>query len=125
VKDKEAESPTSAGGSGRRRILSKQTIQQNEVYRQLQGNELTFQTMLADSTPASPGSSIGSRRRATACTRCATRFKIDNMKQDADQKEYAFDLYCESRRGAHHRAMKNQSMVAVSIVEHAIPPLDP
>ena len=109
------------------RVLSKQTIQQNEVFRQLQGNDLTFQTMLADLHAREPGL-VGrlQKTRDRLHSLRDMRFKIENMKQDADQKEYAFDLYWRKQEEARTtEAMKNQSMVAVSIVEHAIPPLDP
>ena len=54
------------------------------------------------------------------------RFTIMNLKMDADAKAYAFDLYRKKEKDAGiQEAMQNQSMVNVSVVEHAMPPLEP
>lgn len=54
------------------------------------------------------------------------RFVVVNLKQDADQKSYAFDLYRKKSEEARiQEAMKNQSMVNVSVVEHASAPPKP
>jgi uncharacterized protein involved in exopolysaccharide biosynthesis len=54
------------------------------------------------------------------------RYTIDNLKQEADQKQYSYDLYWKKQEEARvTEAMRDQSMVNVSVVDRAIPPLEP
>jgi uncharacterized protein involved in exopolysaccharide biosynthesis len=54
------------------------------------------------------------------------RFTVTNLKTDAEQRAYAYDLYRKRREEARiQEEMTNTSMVNVSVVEHATPPLEP
>ncbi len=109
------------------RILNKQTLQENEVWRDLNRNSLALEVMLADARAREP--QLAERLenvRAHLHDLRDKRFMVTNLKLDADERAYAYDLYRKKEQEARiTEAMKNQSEVAVSVVERAYPPLDP
>jgi len=129
VKDKEEEIARlkQRAKEERDRILQKETMQSNENYRELIRNATSLEVMLVDMKAREPG--MASRLDVTQ-KRLAElrdkRFVIADLKQDADAAMYSFDMYRKKREEARlTEAMKDQSMVNVSIVERATPPIDP
>ena len=54
------------------------------------------------------------------------RLTIANLKADADEKAFAYDLYRKRNDQAQiQEAMTDQSMVNVAVVQHATPPIEP
>ncbi|MFN8545942.1 MAG: Wzz/FepE/Etk N-terminal domain-containing protein [Candidatus Binatia bacterium] len=109
------------------RVLHKQTLQENEIYRELQRNANTLEVAIADLRAREPSLV---RRFEEAKKRLrdlrGQRFVVGNLKQEADQRGYAFDLYYRKREEARlAELMKNQSLVNVSVVERASTPLQP
>jgi uncharacterized protein involved in exopolysaccharide biosynthesis len=109
------------------RILNRQTLRHNELYSEIQRNQLSLQTLLADALAREPSLVDRldfSRKRLDDLS--SMRFTLDNLKQDAEQKQYSFDLYWKKQEEARiTEAMTDQSMVNVSVVDRAIPPLEP
>lgn len=108
-------------------ILGKETVRTNELHTELQRNLMALETLYADAKAREPA-----MRRRLALTQKRLhklrdrRFVIANLQQVADQKKYAFDLYWKKNEEARiTEAMTDQSMVNVSVVEHANPPLEP
>jgi uncharacterized protein involved in exopolysaccharide biosynthesis len=109
------------------RILAKQTVRTNELHTELQRNVFSIEAMLADAKARRPALQ---RRLKTTQKRLRRlrdlRFTIANLQQQADQKKYAFDLYWKKHEEARVvEAMAGQSMVSVSVVQHATAPLEP
>lgn len=126
-KDEEIERIKERIKSEKERVLSGETLRANELRNELQRNLFTLEVLVKDLEGREPGMR---RRLADARKRLRElgdmRFTIFNLKQDADQKAAAFELYRRRREEARiQEAMKNQSMVNVSVVEHATPPLEP
>lgn len=126
-KDAEIASIKKRIGEERVQILGKQTIQRNELHRELERNQKTLQVLLADlHERAEP---LRARLEATKVRLGELRdkrFAVHNLKQMADEKAYAFDLYFKKQEEARiTEAMKDHNMVNVSVVERATPPLDP
>ncbi len=111
----------------RDRILNKQTMRQNELYAELQRNQLSLATLLADAQAREP--SLAARLEATKQRLTDLRdkqFTIANLQQEADQKKYAFDTYFKKQEEARiTEEMKDQSVVNVSVVDRAEPPTVP
>jgi uncharacterized protein involved in exopolysaccharide biosynthesis len=109
------------------RILGKQTVRTNDLYVELQRNLFSLEQLLSDAKAREPAM----RRRLKNTQKRLRklrdrRFVIANLEQEAEQKKYAFDLYYKKHEEARiTEAMTNQSMVNVSVVEHANPPLEP
>lgn len=109
------------------RILGKQTVRTNDLYVELQRNLFSLEQLLSDAKAREPAMR---RRLKTTQKRLRKlrdrRFVIANLEQEAEQKKYAFDLYYKKHEEARiTEAMTNQSMVNVSVVEHANAPLEP
>jgi polysaccharide biosynthesis transport protein len=109
------------------RILAKQTVRTNELHTELQRNVFSIEAMLTDAKARRPALQ---RRLKTTQKRLRRlrdlRFTIANLQQQADQKKYAFDLYWKKHEEARAvEAMAGQSMVSVSVVQHATAPLEP
>src|SRR5262249_50043199 len=52
------------------------------------------------------------------------RFVLDNLKQEAEQRQYSYDLYWKKQEEARiTEAMRDESMVNVSVVDRAVPPI--
>lgn len=109
------------------RVLSKQTVQRNPLRDDLTKTSLALKTLQEDLSARLPGlENRLERTRARVNDLRDKRFVVANLKQDADEAAYAFDLY--RKKGEEARiteAMKNQSLVNISIVERAVAPLDP
>jgi uncharacterized protein involved in exopolysaccharide biosynthesis len=109
------------------RILGKQTVRSNDLYVELQRNLFSLEQLLSDARAREPAM----RRRLKSTQKRLRklrdrRFVIANMEQEAEQKKYAFDLYYKKHEEARiTEAMTDQSMVNVSVVEYANPPLEP
>jgi uncharacterized protein involved in exopolysaccharide biosynthesis len=108
-------------------VLGKHTIRQNDLHRELQRNLFTIQTLLVDARARVPSrvkalDDVHTRLRELR----EKRFVIHNLEQEVAQKQYAYDLYWKKREEARiSEAMTDQSMVNVSVVEHAQPPRVP
>jgi uncharacterized protein involved in exopolysaccharide biosynthesis len=108
-------------------ILNKQTMRKNELHTELERNIYSIEAMLVDAKARKPA--LWRRLKLTQKRLKKLRdwrFVIANLQQTVDQKKYAFDLYWKKHEEARAvEAMTGQSMVSVSIVDHATPPLDP
>jgi uncharacterized protein involved in exopolysaccharide biosynthesis len=109
------------------KILNKQTVRHSELYDELLRISYAHEVTLADLRAREPG--IGERLKS-ASKRLRElrdqRFIVANLKQDSEDKTYAYELYRKKRQeAAVQEAMTNQSMVNVSVVEHATPPIEP
>ncbi len=109
------------------RVLGKQTLRHNDLHSELQRTLYSLQSLLSDvraREPALRARLAASRKRLRRLR--DRRFVIQNLRQDLEQKQYAFDLYWKKHEEARiTEAMTNQSVVNVSVVEHAAPPLRP
>src|SRR5262249_7268541 len=109
------------------RQLSAETIRHNDIHSDLERNLLTLEVHLEDLRVREPG--LAARAAITRKQLESLRnekFRITNLKQDADLKSYAFELYKKKEEEARiSEAMKNQAMVNVSVVDWATPPLEP
>ncbi len=109
------------------RPLTDVTHEHNVLRSELQKNGYTLETLLSDLRAREPGL----RQRLDETARHLRqlrdrRYTVANMKADADEKAYAYDLYRKKQEEARiQEAMTFQSMVSVSVVDHAVPPLDP
>src|SRR5262249_61151803 len=93
------------------RILNKQTLQENEAYRDIERTANTHEVALADLRAREPGLTqrLDETQKRLRDLR-DRRFVINNLKQDADQKAYAFDLYYRKREQARlEQSMKEHS----------------
>lgn len=109
------------------RILNKQTLQRNDLHRELERNADTLKVLLADlRSRTDPYTQRLTETRKHLQDLRDKRFVINNLKQLADEKTYAFDLYFKKQEESRiAEAMKDQSMVNVTVVERAAPPNDP
>jgi uncharacterized protein involved in exopolysaccharide biosynthesis len=126
-KDQEIAAIKQRIGQEKSRILNKQTLQRNDLHRELERNQKTLQVLIADLTER-----IEPLRERLEASRQHLhelrdkRFVVNNLKQMADEKTYAFDLYFKKQEEARiAEAMKDHSMVNVTVVERATKPLDP
>ncbi len=109
------------------RILAKQTVRTNELHTELQRNVFSLEALLADAKARKPGLQRRLKITQKRLRRLRDmRFTVANLQQEADQKKYAFDLYWKKHEEARAvEAMAEQSMVSLSVVQHATAPLDP
>jgi uncharacterized protein involved in exopolysaccharide biosynthesis len=117
----------SRAASEKDRILNKETIRANELYAELQRNRMSLQTLLADTQAREPA--LASRLEASRQRLMDLRdkqFSVANLMQEADQKKYAYDTYFKKQEEARiTEAMTDQSVVNVSVLDRAVPPLEP
>jgi len=109
------------------RVPATSSLRHNDLWEQLQKNGLTLEVLIADLHARYPGlrRRLGESRKRLRDLR-DKRFIIANLKQEADQKSFAYDLYRKKEKeAAIFEAMQNQSMVSISVVEYAMPPLEP
>jgi len=108
------------------RLLSKQTVRKNELYTELQRNVFSIEALLADAKARKPAMVRRLKITQKRLRRMRDqRFTIANLQQEADQKKYAFDLYWKKNEESRVvEAMAEQSMVSISVVQKATPPLD-
>ena len=114
-------------GTEQDRILNKQTVRQNDLHAELQRNRMSLQTLLADSQAREPSMAarLDSSRQRLADLR-DKQFTVANLQQEADQKKYAFDTYFKKQEEARiTEAMTDQSVVNVSVLDRAMPPIEP
>jgi uncharacterized protein involved in exopolysaccharide biosynthesis len=114
-------------GSQQTQILGKHTVRRNELHLELQRRRSSLVTALADARSREPGRvaavEAGQRRLADLRDR---RYLIKAMQRELEQKQYAHDLYFKrGMEAAASEANPDLSMVSVSVVEHAQPPLEP
>lgn len=109
------------------RILAKQTVRTNELHTELQRNVFSIEALMADAKARKPGLQRRLKVTQKRLRRLRDlRFTVANLQQEADQKKYAFDLYWKKHEEARAvEAMAEQSMVSVSVVQHATAPLEP
>jgi uncharacterized protein involved in exopolysaccharide biosynthesis len=126
-KEEEIERLTERMKWEKERVLSNETVRTNDLRNELQRLVFAHEVLLSDLQAREPGL----RRRLSGMRKRLRelrdlRFTIVNLKQDAEQKAGAYELYRRRQEEARiQEAMKNQSMVNVSVVEHATPPLEP
>jgi uncharacterized protein involved in exopolysaccharide biosynthesis len=111
----------------RERVLSKTTIRHNDLYDELVRNRMSLQTLLADATAREPALADRLEVSRTRLLELRNRrFQLDNLRKEAEQKQYSYDLYWKKQEEARvTEAMRDQSMVNVSVVDRAMPPLEP
>jgi len=109
------------------RPLTDTTKRHNDLRSELQKNAFTLETLLSDLHAREPGLHQRVNRTAKRLRQLRDRrYTVANLKADADEKAYAYDLYRKKQEEARiEEAMTFQSMVSVSVVDHAVPPLDP
>jgi uncharacterized protein involved in exopolysaccharide biosynthesis len=109
------------------RILNKQTIRHNELYSELERTRVSLNSLLADVQAREP--SLAARLDASKQRLADLRdkqFAVSNLVQEAEQKKYAFDTYFKKQEEARiTEAMTDQSVVNVSVLDRAIPPIAP
>jgi uncharacterized protein involved in exopolysaccharide biosynthesis len=114
-------------GAEQDRILNKETIRNNELYAELQRNRMSLQTLLADAQAREPA--LAARLEASRQRLMDLRdkqFAVSNLMQEAEQKKYAYDTYFKKQEEARiTEAMTDQSVVNVSVLDRAVPPLEP
>jgi len=111
----------------RERVLAGSIMRHSELHSQLSKNAFALEVVLSDQRAREPllRARLFQTRKRLRDLR-DKRFTIVNLRQTADAKAYAFDLYRKKEKEAGiQEAMANQSMVNVSVVEHAMPPLEP
>jgi succinoglycan biosynthesis transport protein ExoP len=109
------------------RLLVDEELRYSDLHMVLQRNGYTLEVLLADLRAREPG--LYARWKATHQRLVELRnrrSRIANLKADADEKAYAYDLYRKRNDQARiQEAMTDQSMVNVAVVQHATPPIDP
>lgn len=109
------------------RILNKQTIRHNELYGELQRTRVSLGSLLADAQAREPtlASRLESSKQRLADLR-DKQFAVANLMQEAEQKKYAYDTYFKKQEEARiTEAMTDQSVVNVSVLDRAMPPIRP
>ena len=109
------------------RVLAGSLMRHSELHAQLQKNGFALEVVMTDQRAREP---LMRARLAQSKKRLRElrdkRFTIINLRQDVDAKTYAYDLYRRKEKEAGIlEAMENQSIVNVSVVERAMPPLAP
>lgn len=108
-------------------IVGKRILRRNDLHEDLEREAFHLESQLADlesRQPARVTAFDGAKRRLDELR--DQRFVIKDLEQDVQQKQYAYDLYWKKREEARiSEAMTDQSLVDVSVVEHAIPPRTP
>jgi uncharacterized protein involved in exopolysaccharide biosynthesis len=109
------------------RILGKQTIRHNELYSELERTRVSLGSLLADAQAREPSLAL---RLETSKQRLNElrdkQFAVSNLVQEADQKKYAYDTYFKKQEEARiTEAMTDQSVVNVSVLDRAVPPIEP
>jgi uncharacterized protein involved in exopolysaccharide biosynthesis len=108
-------------------ILGKHTIRRNDLFMELERRHSSLVTALADARSREPGrvAAVESGERRLGELR-DHRYVVKGLQRDLEQKQYAYDLYFKrGMEAAASEANPDLSMVSVSVVEHAQPPLEP
>ena len=126
-KEREIENLRARIQEEKERVLAGSIMRHSELHSQLAKNAFALEVVLTDQRAREPllrARLAQSRKRLRELR--DKRFTIVNLRQDVDAKTYAYDLYRRKEKEAGIlEAMENQSMVNVSVVEHAMPPLTP
>jgi len=112
---------------GEQELLVSDEEQRSDLYTMLLRNENGLQVLIADLRAREPGlrQQLRTTRRRLVRLR-NMRLTIANLKADADEKAFAYDLYRKrSDQAQIQEAMTDQSMVNVAVVQHATPPIEP
>lgn len=111
----------------RERILNKQTVRHNELHSEIARIHFALQSLLADQKAREMP--LAERLEATRTRVGALRdksFRLANLKQQVEHTRYSYDLYWKKHEEARvTEAMHDQSMVSVSIIDRAVPPIEP
>jgi succinoglycan biosynthesis transport protein ExoP len=108
-------------------ILGKHTVRRNELYVELERRRSTILTALTEAHSREPSrvAAVESAQRRLVQLR-DHRFTVKELERVLEQKQYAYDLYFKrGMEAAASEANPDLSMVSVSVVEHAQPPLTP
>src|SRR5262249_42176521 len=109
------------------KLLSKQTMRTSLLNMDLKRGVFSMEALLSDAEARKPDLW---RRLKTTQKRLKTlrqlSFQVANLQEEADRKKYAYQLYWKKHEEARAtEAMSSQSMVSVSVVDRAVPPIDP
>ena len=108
-------------------LLVSDEEQRSDLHTLLLRNENGLEVLIADLRAREPGlrQQVRTTRRRLVRLR-NMRLTIANLKADADEKAFAYDLYRKrSDQAQIQEAMTDQSMVNVAVVQHATPPIEP
>jgi uncharacterized protein involved in exopolysaccharide biosynthesis len=114
-------------GAQREQILGKHMVRRNDLFMELERRRSSLVTALADARSREPGrvAAVESATRRLSELR-DHRYVVKGLQRDLEQKQYAYDLYFKrGMEAAASEANPDLSMVSVSVVEHAQPPLQP
>jgi uncharacterized protein involved in exopolysaccharide biosynthesis len=114
-------------GQQQAQVLGKHSVRRNDLYIELERRRLSLVTALADARSREPGrvSAVEASQGRLNQLR-DHRFVVKALERDFEQKQYGYDLYFKrGMEAAASEANPDLSMVSVSVVEHAQPPLDP
>jgi uncharacterized protein involved in exopolysaccharide biosynthesis len=102
-------------------------VRRNDLFMELERRRSSLVTALADARSREPGrvAAVESATRRLSELR-DHRYVVKGLQRDLEQKQYAYDLYFKrGMEAAASEANPDLSMVSVSVVEHAQPPLQP
>lgn len=108
-------------------VVGKATVRRSGLHDELKRDVYRLEAELAALEVRSPmrAEAVESVKRRLDELR-DQRFVIENLERDVAKKQYAYDLYWKKREEARiSEAMTDQSLVDVSVVEHAVPPRTP
>ena len=108
-------------------LLVSDEEQRSDLHTLLLRNANGLEVLIADLRAREPGlrQQLRTTRRRLVRLR-NMRLTIANLKADADEKAFAYDLYRKRNDQAQiQEAMTDQSMVNVAVVQHATPPIEP
>ena len=112
---------------GEQELLVTDEEQRSDLHTLLLRNANGLEVLMADLHAREPGlrQQLKTTRRRLVRLR-NMRSTIANLKADADEKVFAYDLYRKRNDQAQiQEAMTDQSMVNVAVVQHATPPIEP
>ena len=109
------------------RVQGKRTVRRNALYDELERRHSSLETAMADAKSRLPGREAGLEAAESRLAELRDhRYVIKGLERDLEQKQYAYDLYFKrGMEAAASEANPDLSMVSVSVVEHAQPPLEP
>ena len=108
-------------------LLSKQTMRTSLLNMDLKRGVFSMQALLSDAEARKPDlwrRFKGTKKRLKVLRQLS--FQVTNLQDEAARKKYAYELYWKKHEEARAtEAMSAQSMVSVSVVDRAVPPIDP
>jgi uncharacterized protein involved in exopolysaccharide biosynthesis len=109
------------------KMLSKTTMRTSLLNMDLKRSIFSIEALLADARARKPDlwrRLKGTQKRLKTLRQLS--FQVSSLQDQADRKKYAYELYWKKHEEARAvEAMANQSMVSISVVDRAVPPLDP